>query len=72
MNQIQEVKQRADIMKVAKYFGLNLNRANKCKCLWHKENTASLSFSQSKQIFKCFGCRNWWRLHNISIKIVEY
>ena len=23
---------------------------------WHKEKTASLSFSQSKQIFKCFGC----------------
>lgn len=72
MNQIQEVKQRADIIKVAKYFGLNLNRANKCKCLWHRENTASLSFSQSKQIFKCFGCRNWWRLYNISIKIVKY
>lgn len=56
MNKIQEVKERADIIKVAEYFNLNLNRANKCKCIWHKENTASLSFSQSKQIFKCFGC----------------
>lgn len=56
MNKIQEVKQRADIIKVAQYFGLNLNRANKCSCVWHKEKTASLSFSQSKQIFKCFGC----------------
>lgn len=56
MNKIQEVKQRADIVKVAEYFGLNLNKANKCNCIWHKENTASLSFSQSKQIFKCFGC----------------
>ena len=56
MNKIQEVKERVDIIKVAQYLGINLNRANKCKCLWHKENTASLSFSQSKQIFKCFGC----------------
>lgn len=56
MNKIQEVKQRVDIIEVAKYFGLNLDRANKCKCIWHKENTASLSFSKSKQIFKCFGC----------------
>lgn len=56
MNKIQEVKQRADIIKVAQYLGINLNRANKCNCMWHKEKTASLSFSQSKQIFKCFGC----------------
>lgn len=55
-NKIKMVKDRADIIKVAQYFGLNLNRANKCKCLWHKEKTASMSFSQSKQIFKCFGC----------------
>lgn len=56
MNKIQEVKERVDIIKVAQYLGINLNRANKCKCLWHKEKTASLSFSQSKQVFKCFGC----------------
>lgn len=55
-DKIKIVKSKADIIKVAQYFGLNLNRANKCKCLWHKEKTASLSFSSSKQIFKCFGC----------------
>lgn len=56
MNKIQEVKERVDIIRVAQYLGINLNRANKCNCLWHKEKTASLSFSQSKQIFHCFGC----------------
>lgn len=55
-DKIKMVKSKVDIIKVAQYFGLNLNRANKCKCLWHKEKTASLSFSSSKQIFKCFGC----------------
>ena len=56
MNKIQEVKQRVDIIRVAEYLGLELNRAKQCKCIWHNEKTASLSFSQSKQIFKCFGC----------------
>jgi len=56
MNKIQEVKQRADIVKVAQYLGIMLNRSNKCNCIWHKEKTASLSFSQAKQIFHCFGC----------------
>lgn len=68
MNKIQEVKQRADIVKVAEYFGI---KKRQC-CIFHKEKTPSFYISQSKQIFKCFGCRNWWRLHNISIKIVKY
>ena len=68
MNKIQEVKQRADIVKVAEYFEI---KKRQCR-IFHKEKTPSFYISQSKQIFKCFGCRNWWRLHNISIKIVKY
>lgn len=56
MNKIQEVKKRADIIKVAQYFNLNLNRAYKCVCPFHKEKTPSLSISERKQIWKCFGC----------------
>lgn len=52
MNKIQEVKQRADIVKVAEYFGI---KKKQC-CPFHREKTASFSISQSKQIFKCFGC----------------
>lgn len=52
MNKIQEVKDRADIIKVAEYFGL---KKKQC-CPFHKEKTPSFSISQSKQIFKCFGC----------------
>lgn len=52
MNKIQEVKQRADIVKVAEYLGLK----NKQCCPFHREKTPSFSISQSKQIFKCFGC----------------
>lgn len=56
MNKIQEVKDRADIVKVAEYFSINLNRANKACCPFHKEKTASFSISSTKQIYKCFGC----------------
>lgn len=56
MNKFQEVQQKADIVKVAQYLNLNLNKSNKCLCPFHKENTPSFSISQSKQIFKCFGC----------------
>ena len=56
MNLIREVKERADILKVAQYYGLKVNRAYKCICPFHKEKTASLSISPQKQIWKCFGC----------------
>lgn len=56
MNLIREVKERANIVKVAELYGLKLNRAYKCVCPFHKEKTASLSISPQKQIWKCFGC----------------
>ena len=52
MNKIQEVKERVDIVKVAEYFGL---KKKQC-CPFHREKTPSFCISQSKQIFKCFGC----------------
>lgn len=56
INKFKEIKNRLDIINVAKYFGLDVKRAYKCICPFHKEDSASLSFSSSKQIFKCFGC----------------
>ena len=56
MNKIKEVKERADVVKVANYFNINLNRANKAICPFHKESTASFSINPKKQIWKCFGC----------------
>ncbi len=56
MNKIKLIKERADIVEVARYLNINLNSANKACCPFHKEKTASFSISNSKQIFKCFGC----------------
>ena len=51
MNKIQEVKARVDIMKVAEYFGLNLNRAKQCKCIWHNEKNSKFIFFAIKTNF---------------------
>lgn len=56
MDLIREIKERCDIVKVAEYYGLKLNRAYKCVCPFHKEKTASFSISPNKQIWHCFGC----------------
>lgn len=56
MNKIQEVKEKANIIEVAQYFNIILNRNGKGLCPFHTEKTASFSISESKQIWKCFGC----------------
>lgn len=56
MNKIKEVKELTNIIDVANLLGLNLNRAHFCKCPFHNERTASLSISEKKQVWKCFGC----------------
>ncbi len=56
MNKIKEVKELVNIINVAELLGLKLNRAHFCKCPFHNEKTASLSISEKKQVWKCFGC----------------
>lgn len=72
MNKIQEVKERADILIVAEYFGLNLNKSRKCLCPFHSEKTPSLSISANKQIWKCFGCDRGRRCCITCITIIKY
>lgn len=71
MNKIKEVKERADVVKVANYFNINLNRANKAVCPFHKEDTASFSVHPKKQIWKCFGCRKRRRCYLSCARIIK-
>ena len=56
MNIFEEVKERSDILDVARAIGLNLNRYNKCLCPFHNEKTPSFSICSKRQLFKCFAC----------------
>ncbi len=51
---LSELKNRVDIIQVAQELGLKLDKNHKCLCPFHKEKTASLQFSQKKQIATCF------------------
>ncbi len=57
-NQVQEVKDRADIVEIISSY-LTLRKAGvnfKANCPFHNEKTPSLMISQERQSFKCFGC----------------
>jgi len=48
------VKDHLDILEVCSRYGVDVDRNKKTLCLWHKEDTASLSFKNNR--FVCFGC----------------
>ena len=58
MNEIEEVRQRLDIVDlISQYVTLKKAGANyKGICPFHQEKTPSMMVSPQKQIWKCFGC----------------
>lgn len=61
---IDEVLGRVDIVDViGRYVPLKRSGSNFSGCCpFHHEKTPSFMVSQTKQIFKCFGCGVWWNV----------
>ncbi len=58
MDQVQEIKERNDIVEIVSSY-LTLKKAGtnyKCNCPFHNEKSPSMMISPERQSFKCFGC----------------
>ena len=56
MDIFEETKNKLDIVEVAEYYGIELNKQNKCCCPFHTEKTGSFQVYPKTQSFYCFGC----------------
>ena len=51
---LTDLKNKVDIIDIAKELGLQLDKNGKCLCPFHKDKKPSLQFSRQKQIATCF------------------
>ena len=70
-NIFEEIKSKLDIIEVAKYYGIELNKQNKCCCPFHTEKTPSFSISRKKQMFHCFGCNVGGDVISLTAKLFD-
>ncbi|MBN1594172.1 MAG: DNA primase [Candidatus Coatesbacteria bacterium] len=70
-NQIDEVRDRADIVQViSEYLTLRPAGQNfKANCPFHKEKTPSFMVNPSRQMFRCFGCGESGNVFGFLMKI---
>ncbi len=59
-NDLNYLKRNIPILKLAENYSFQLKKKGIdsyfCLCPWHDDKTPSLSFTPSKNMFKCFGC----------------
>lgn len=55
---IRAINSKEQLIQVAQYYGVQLNRDNTAKCPFHNEKTASFHITDKGDgaFFKCFGC----------------
>ena len=54
-NVFEHVKNNTDIIEIAERYGIEVNKHKKALCIFHDDNTASMSFKNN--YFTCFSCR---------------
>ncbi|MBQ5561309.1 MAG: hypothetical protein IIT46_16260 [Lachnospiraceae bacterium] len=70
-NIFKEIKSKLDIIEVAEYYGLELDKHDKCNCPFHAEKTSSFSISRKKQMFHCFGCNVGGDVISLTAKLFD-
>ncbi len=56
MNFADEIKQRVSMIEMLRYYGIETNRSNFCRCPFHQEKSASFKAYPGTRGFYCFGC----------------
>lgn len=67
INTFEFIRENLDIIEVSKMYGMNINKHKKTLCLYHSEETASLSFKNNR--FFCFGCGATGTIVDIVMKL---
>ncbi len=52
--EISDIKEKLNIIEVARHLGIEINRQNRAHCPFHNDKTPSLQFSKEKNICTCF------------------
>lgn len=56
LNYADEIKQRVSMIEILKYYGIETNGSNFCRCPFHHEKSASFKAYPGTRGFYCFGC----------------
>lgn len=53
----EEIKEQRSIKQELEVHGIHVDRAGFCRCIFHKEKTASMKIYSESNSFYCFGCQ---------------
>ncbi len=61
-----------DILLVAQKHGVEINSQNQALCIFHDENTPSMTFYQESNNGWCFGCDTWFDIETLEKKLESH
>lgn len=71
MSVFSEIKERVSCVDVCRQYGVDLDRGNFTRCLWHNEKTGSLKIYPGSRGFHCFGCGISGSVIDLTMKLFD-